>query len=73
MTHITNDPIIQEREKILRHVMHSMKQNALYAYPHTNSIFTKKGDKLLGEACDLNPMKEMVSADFFDLYFAEIE
>lgn len=79
---ITNDIIMktvlhpdqkEANEKFFRMMIGTIKENGIYVYPDRNAIFTRKMGKFYGNQSDIDAIRDLVSEDFFYLYFENLD
>lgn len=60
-------------EKFFRMLIGTIKENGVYGYPDANAVFTKKMGKFYGNQSDIDAIRDLVSDDFFYIYFQNID
>lgn len=60
-------------EKFFRMLIGTIKENGVYGYADGNAVFTKKMGKFYGNQSDIDAIRDLVSDDFFYIYFENID
>lgn len=72
MTHLDSNHK-EANEKFFRLVIGTTNENNVYGLAERNAVFTKKNGKFYGNQSDIDAIRDLVSDDFFYIYFENID
>jgi hypothetical protein len=63
----------EANEKHFRMMIGTINENNCYGLPDRNAVFMKKNGKFYGNQSDIDAIRDLVSDDFFYIYFENID
>jgi hypothetical protein len=60
---------IKTNEELFTNILHVLREGGIWGWPEAAVLFTKKGDKLVGNKIANREAKKIVSDEFFNKHF----